>query len=155
MSTRRLPPRCQTASAGGASTGQPTNVGQGSGNSANGSLGTAQVGGGNSATDSIGTSQVGSGQPSGNPSGPPAETLSSGQATALPARSAAAATPSAAGSKAARSASPGTKSPNTLGAQHTTANGTLPFTGVDLLYAVIAGLVLIGAGLGLRRRVTA
>ena len=130
----------QTATAGGVTAGSPTTVGGEGGNSANDSLGTVQIGGG---------AQASAGQ------GPPAESLSSGTPVALPARSGSPATPRSAGAKpstaAHRSASP-TPSHQTLGVQHASRSGTLPFTGVDLLYAALAGITLAALGLGLRRR---
>jgi hypothetical protein len=143
----------QTANVGDVSTGEPTMVGSGSGNSATGSLGTAQIGGGNSATNSIGTTQVGSPQQSGNPSGPPAQVLT---ATASPRQIAlpSAARPTASSPSAAKRSS-ARSTPPTLGAHRTTRTGTLPFTGIDLLYAAIAGIVLMGAGVRLRRRAIA
>lgn len=153
----------QHVTAAGVSAGGPTNVGRGSGNSASSSLGTAQVGGGNSATNSIGTAQFfGSArQPSGGPS-PVVHELSPGPPSPLPAtRSAAGTTPASVGKQAAAQHSSRSSSgsrqatkPPVLGAHHATS-GTLPFTGIDLLYAALAGLALTGAGLRLRRRATA
>jgi hypothetical protein len=130
----------QTATAGGVTVGAPTTVGGGGGNSANGSLGTVQVGG---------SSQSSAEQ------GPTARSLSSGTPTALPARSGRAAAPRATAEKpsaaARRTASPAQPSHHTLGA-HASRSGTLPFTGVDLIYAVLGGIALVGLGVGLRRR---
>ncbi len=139
--------------AGGVSTGSPTHVGQGNGNTATSSLGTAQVGGGNTANGSVGTVQVGSGPSSAGPGtgatvksvntptplrqpglGPgPTPVVTPTARSTTPARAAIGVEPAA---------------PKTLAKQHTL--GTLPFTGLDLLFVVLAAGALTATGLGLR-----
>lgn len=151
----------QRLTAAGVSIAAPTTIGRGSGNSADGSTGVAQVGGGNSATDSIGTTQIGSGTPAaGSPPGPTARSLSSATPTALAAptrtRARAASPPAASGVNPATHTKAGSKpAQGELGANRSLLNGTLPFTGLDLLYALIAGLLLTGAGRLVRRRAIA
>jgi hypothetical protein len=145
--------------AGGTTVGAPTNVGEGNGNTSTGSLGTAQVGGGNSATGSIGTAQVGSPTPPPE-SGPTFSTLSldnsSGSLTAAPA--APSATPSATPSAATPSSKAAPAKHNAVlpaPSKTLTGNrtiGSLPFTGLDLLFAVLLGMALIAAGMGVRTR---
>jgi hypothetical protein len=146
---------------GGTTVGVPTNVGEGNGNTSSGSLGTTQVGGGNSATGSVGTAQVGSPTPPPSESGPTFSTLSaenstsSGNLVAAPAAPSATpgATPPAAapsGSKAAPA-----KHEAVLPAPQKTLTGnrtigSLPFTGLDLLFVVLLGAALTAGGLRMR-----
>jgi hypothetical protein len=141
---------------GGTTVGTPTNVGEGNGNTSTGSLGTAQVGGGNSATGSDGSVQVGSPTPP-TESGPTFSTLSldnSGGPTAAPA------VPSATPSVTPPAATPTSKAApakhqavlpapsKTLTGNRTI--GSLPFTGLDLLFVVLLGLTLTAGGLRMR-----
>jgi hypothetical protein len=147
---------------GGTTVGVPTNVGEGNGNTSTGSLGTAQVGGGNSATGSIGTAQVGSQTPTPTPvpteSGPTISTLSldntasSGSLTAAPAAPSAtpSVTPPAAKAAPAKHQAVLPAPSKTLTGNRTI--GSLPFTGLDLLFAVLLGMALIAAGMGVRTR---
>ncbi len=123
-------------------------VGQGSGNTATSSTGVAQVGGGNTATDSAGVVQTCDSCGSGNQ----ARVLSSTPITPLEKSGG---TPAATPSTVVHTVAGAPKTPSASGVLHTPSKtkrttGTLPFTGLDLLYAVLLGTLLTAAGLRLR-----
>ena len=138
---------------GGTTVGAPTNVGEGNGNTSTGSLGTAQVGGGNcrDRLDRDRAGRLAGSSGSRAESGPTFSTLGLEKTVAAASPAAApAAAPSATPLNAGRDAAPDrprrrstTRAAGTVeDADGQRTIGSLPFTGLDLLFAVLLGMAL-------------
>jgi hypothetical protein len=144
--------------------GGPTTIGGSGGNRATGSVGVFQVGGGNRSAGSAGTVQVGGatsgptrtgGETASPPSGSPTPTPAAGAApvdagTPAEVRRALGPAGSPAGTEHRQTALQGGRlgANTSLGAA--VPAGTLPFTGLSLLLAVLLGFALVAAGSALR-----
>ena len=124
--------------AGPATVSLPGSVGGSGGNTSSGSVGTVQVGGGNTASGSTGTVQVGSGSGSRRGGSGPATPPLGHRPTTVPR------TPAAAGKPKAKSTFQPPNGAAGSGITHLSSlPATLPFTGVDLVRWLVAGLAAL------------